>query len=100
MINFNLHLSGPRIRALKLVANGHFQYSRAMSGLECEGLVAFGRTREVDGLSFTTATITRRGQLALQLVEHDILLYLATPEDDYQKMPPPQTRRRGKTRVQ
>jgi hypothetical protein len=81
MINFSLHLSGPRIRLLIALANGEYRQNGAsvsVGHMERDGLVAFKTVNsDVEGVTLSMLEITEKGQTVVGLVRADVVQYLS-----------------------
>jgi hypothetical protein len=80
MINYNLHVSGPRIRTLIALANGDYRHGDTfvVSRMEFEGLIEFKNVPgDVEGVTLSTPIITDKGQIVLGLIKTDVGVYLS-----------------------
>ena len=79
MVNFSLHVSGPRIRTLLALANGETAQRSGVvvSGLARDGLVQIMTVpSEAEGITIDQPFLTERGRTVLGLIEQDIADYL------------------------
>ena len=81
MINFSLHVRGPKLRVLLALANGEYRSnggSLVVSGLERDGLAQFRTIKSaIEGVTVSEPVITERGLMVVDLLRSDVKQYLS-----------------------